>query len=247
MILQNIKVFSTSKEALPINNSVIATIRTENNEPVYSKLYPHPMGVADFVSNEIKQLLKDGIIRPFRSPFNSPTWVVDKKGIDDKGNKNKRLVIDFRKLYERTIPNRYPKPSIPMILVNLGKAKFFTTLDLKSENFVADALSRQNVNALQDEPQSDAATIHSELSLTSTVETTDKPINCFRNQIILEALFGRKTRHLISFTDKNNIFDTLKKVVNPNVVNAVHGDLPTLACFQQDLVSNFPETTFWHC
>ncbi|KAH8415435.1 hypothetical protein KR222_001502, partial [Zaprionus bogoriensis] len=245
MILENIKVFSTSKKALPFKTSVIATIRTENNEPVYSKLYPHPMGV-----------LKDGIIRPSRSPFNSPTWVVDKKGTDDKGNKNKRLVIDFRKLNERTIPDRYPMPSIPMILANLGKAKFFTTLDLKSENFVADALSRQNVNALQDAHQSDAATIHSELSLTYTVETTDKPINCFRNQIILEEalfplkrnliLFGRKTRHLISFTDKNNIFETLKKVINPNVVNAIHCDLPILACFQHDLVSNFPATKFWH-
>lgn len=32
------------------------------------------------------------------------------------------------------------------------------------ENFVADALLRQNRNALQNEPQSDAATMHSELS-----------------------------------------------------------------------------------
>jgi len=54
------------------------------------------------------------------------------------------------------------------------------------DNHVADALSRQNINALQNEPQSDAATIHSELSLTYTVETTDQPVNCFRNQIVIE-------------------------------------------------------------
>ncbi|KAH8386070.1 hypothetical protein KR093_007572, partial [Drosophila rubida] len=80
------------------------------------------------------------------------------------------------------------------------------------ENFVADALSRQNVNALQNEPQSDAATIHSEVSLTYTVETTKKPLNCFRNQIVLEEarfplkrtliIFGRKTRHIIHFSNK---------------------------------------------
>jgi len=40
---------------------------------------------------------------------------------------------------------------------------------------VADALSRQNINAIQGEPQSDVATIHSELSLTYTVESTGKP------------------------------------------------------------------------
>lgn len=132
MMLKRIKAFSTSNKALPFNTSVISTIRTIDNEPVYSKLYPHPMGVSDFVSSEIRQLLDNGIIRPFRSPYNSPSWVVDKKGFDANGNKNKRLVIDIRKLNERTIADRYPMPSIPLIFANLGQAKFFTTLDLKS-------------------------------------------------------------------------------------------------------------------
>jgi len=70
------------------------------------------------VNNEIKQLLKDGIIRPSRSPYNSPTLVVDKKGTDT--------------FVKETIPDRYPMPRIPMILANLGKTKFFTTLDIKS-------------------------------------------------------------------------------------------------------------------
>lgn len=42
------------------------------------------------------------------------------------------MVIDFRKLNDRTIPDRYPMRNISMILANLRKAKFFTTLDLKS-------------------------------------------------------------------------------------------------------------------
>lgn len=58
------------------------------------------------------------------------------------------------------------------------------------ENFVADALSRQNVNALDsDAARSDAATVHSEGSMTYTIETTDKPVNCFRNQVILRHVF----------------------------------------------------------
>jgi len=68
MILKRSKVFSNSNEALPFNTSVIARIRTESIEPVYSKQYPYPMGAAEFVNKEIKQLLKDGIIRPSRSP-----------------------------------------------------------------------------------------------------------------------------------------------------------------------------------
>ncbi|OIC32488.1 hypothetical protein A7M48_19060 [Acinetobacter baumannii] len=110
----------------------MATIRTTSEEPIYAKLYPYPMGAADFVNNEIQNLLKNGIIQKSVSPYNNPIWVVDKKGTDEAGNQNRRLVIDFRKLNERTIPDKYPMPDISMILGNLGKAKFFTTLDLKS-------------------------------------------------------------------------------------------------------------------
>jgi len=52
------------------------------------------------------------------------------------------------------------------------------------ENYVADALSRQHIHSLEEDAQSDIATIHSELYLTYTIEKTDKPVNCFRNQII---------------------------------------------------------------
>jgi len=57
MILKRSKVFSSSNEALPFNTAVIARIRTASNEPVYSKLYPYPMGY------RYKQLIKDGVFR----------------------------------------------------------------------------------------------------------------------------------------------------------------------------------------
>lgn len=42
------------------------------------------------------------------------------------------MVIDYRKINEVTIPDRYPIPETSVILANLGNAMFFTTLDLKS-------------------------------------------------------------------------------------------------------------------
>jgi len=57
--------------------------------------------------------------------------MVDKNGLDESGGRRKRLVIDFRKLNEKTISDKYPLPSIELILANLGKAKYFTTQDLK--------------------------------------------------------------------------------------------------------------------
>jgi len=106
---------------------VVATIRTVDEGPIYAKLFPYPMGAADFVNGEIEDLLNNGIIQ-----YNNPIWVVDKKSTAETGKRKMRLVLDFRKLNERTIPERYPMPNISMILGNLGKAKYFTTLDLKS-------------------------------------------------------------------------------------------------------------------
>jgi len=132
MLKSRKRAFADPNEALPYNTSVVATIRTVDEEPIYAKLYPYPMGAADFVNKEIQNLLDNGIIQKSVSPYNNPIWVVDKKGTDEMGNKNMRLVIDFRKLNERTVSDKYPMPNISMILGNLGKAKYFTTLVLKS-------------------------------------------------------------------------------------------------------------------
>ena len=573
---KNSKVFADPRESLPYNTKIKGTIRTNTNDAIYSKSYPYPMGVSDFVNKEIEDLLKNKIIRPSRSPYNSPIWVVDKKGLDDEGNRKKRLVIDFQKLNAVTIDDKYPIPNISVILSNLGEAKYFTTLDLKSgfhqiellendrektafsvnngkyefcrlpfglknapsifqraiddvlrdqigkschvyiddviiysrtenehiahvdwvlrkllqanmrvsaekskffksnveflgfvvsrggirtspskietirnypqpsnlfqlrsflgltnyyrcfiksfakiakpltdelkgdngkvsasqskkvpinfngeqvhtfnklkdilisedvmlmypnfrkpfdlttdasaqglgavlsqegkplqfisrtlthaetnyatnerellaivwalktlrhylygvkdlkiftdhqpltfavsdknpnaklkrwkafvdehnakifykpgrENVVADALSRQQLN-ITEQQHSDQATIHSEISLSNTIPSTDKPMNCYRNQIVIEEaehpssrtliIFGKKMRHILQFSNRQNLFEMVEKVINPSVVNAIHCTLPTLAILQHDLVRKFQGTKFWHC
>jgi len=90
------------------------------------------MGVSEFVNAEVKHLLANGIIKPSKSPYNNPVWVVDKKGVNQSGHKLKRMVIDFRKLNQKTTDDNYPIPSISTILSNMGEAQYFTTLDLKS-------------------------------------------------------------------------------------------------------------------
>ena len=61
----------------------------------------------------------------------APPWsfrvvIVDKK--DD----SKRFCVDFRKLNRVTKKNSHTLPLIDDILALLGKAKYFTSLDLKS-------------------------------------------------------------------------------------------------------------------
>ncbi|KAH8338222.1 hypothetical protein KR067_005907, partial [Drosophila pandora] len=226
---------------LTFTSTIKHVINTTHNSPIYSKQYPLAQALEIEVENQVQEMLNQGLIRESNSPYNSPTWVVPKK-TDASGKIKYRVVIDYRKLKEITIPDRYPIPNMDEIL----------------ENLVADALSRQQLNAVEEQAaESCAATIHSERSLTHTIETTDKPLNCFQNQIVLEkarfpqkrsfVLFGNKRRHLIDFVCKETLLDELADTVVPKGVNAIHCDLHTLAMVQDDLVRAFPATKFWHC
>lgn len=76
-------------------------------------------------------MLEQGITRPSESAWSSPIRVVPKK-IDAFGNKKCRLVVDFRKLNEKTLDDKYPIPNITDVLDKLGNCQYFTTLDLAS-------------------------------------------------------------------------------------------------------------------
>lgn len=71
MITKRSKTFSSSKEALPFNTAVVAKTRTSDDKLVYFEIFPHPMGISEFVKREIADLLQ--------SHYNNLTWVVEKK------------------------------------------------------------------------------------------------------------------------------------------------------------------------
>lgn len=60
-----------------------------------------------------------------------PLQIVPKKP-DSKGNPRWRMVIDYRRLNEKTIGDAYPLPNITDILDQLGSAKYFSIFDLAS-------------------------------------------------------------------------------------------------------------------
>lgn len=132
IVTENQKAFADPNEALPYNTNIVATIKTTTDEAIYSRSYPYQMTATKFVNSEVETMLRDGIIRKSSSPYNNPIWVVNKKGVDEMGNPKLRLVIDFRKLNAKTVSDKYPIPDTSVILSNLGKSKYYSTLDLKS-------------------------------------------------------------------------------------------------------------------
>lgn len=123
--------FSDPNEKLTFTTTVVGEVTTKDEIPVYSRYYPYPMHLKDEVEGQIQELLDNGIIRPSRSPYNSPIWIVPKKA-DASGKKKYRLVIDYRKLNDVTIPDKYPIPNLNDILPQLSKSKWFSVIDLKS-------------------------------------------------------------------------------------------------------------------
>ncbi|CAK1583690.1 unnamed protein product [Parnassius mnemosyne] len=54
------------------------------------------------------------------------------KKADASNEKKYRLVIDYRRLNEITIDDKYPLPNISELLDKLGRSCYFTKLDLAS-------------------------------------------------------------------------------------------------------------------
>ncbi|WVZ96210.1 LOW QUALITY PROTEIN: hypothetical protein U9M48_041877, partial [Paspalum notatum var. saurae] len=78
------------------------------------------------IERQVTELLQAGLITHSSSPFASPVPLVQKK------DGSFRMCVDYRKLNALTIKNRFPMPVIEEILEELGQAKYFTKLDMKS-------------------------------------------------------------------------------------------------------------------
>lgn len=79
VISEHRTLFNEPNEKLTFTTAVVADIQTKTDDPVYSRYYPYPMHLKGEVEQQIKELLEQGIIRPSRSPYNSPIWIVPKK------------------------------------------------------------------------------------------------------------------------------------------------------------------------
>lgn len=108
---------------LSFTSAVKHFIRTKDEEPVFVKSFRHPHAMKQEIQAQIQKLLDNKIIQPSISPYSAPVWVIPKK-LDASGKRKYRMVIDYRKLNEKTIEDKYPLPRIEEILDNLGKCLF---------------------------------------------------------------------------------------------------------------------------
>ncbi|KAF8753957.1 hypothetical protein RHS01_06572 [Rhizoctonia solani] len=91
------------------------------NSPLYSMTDAESVTLKDWLRDE----LKAGKIRPSKSSISSPVMFVPKK------DGSRRLVVDYRRLNNRTKKNVYPLPHPNDLMAQLRGAKIFTKLDLR--------------------------------------------------------------------------------------------------------------------
>jgi hypothetical protein len=126
------EIFFLPGDKLESNVKHYHEIRTaENTLPIYVKNYRFPEIHKMEVEKQMEELLKQGIVQPSESPWNAPIWVVPKK-LDNDGKQKWRIVLDYRRLNQITLPDKYPLPNIEDIFDSLHDAKLFTTIDLAS-------------------------------------------------------------------------------------------------------------------
>lgn len=124
-------VFFSDDDKLTFTHEVKHSINTTDEKAIHQKTYKYPYHLREEVSSQIKKMLDNGIIQESSSQWTSPIWVVPKK-LDNSGKRKYRIVVDYRKLNEKTPADRYPIPEVSEILDRLGKAQYFTVLDLAS-------------------------------------------------------------------------------------------------------------------
>lgn len=124
-------IFFLEGDELTYSRAAMHEIETTTNIPINKRQYRMPESTKSHIDEQIAEMLKLGIIKPSKSPWNAPVLCVPKK-CDANGNKRYRIVVDFRALNLITKPFVYPIPLINEILDNIGNSKFFSSIDLKS-------------------------------------------------------------------------------------------------------------------
>ncbi|GFX45285.1 retrovirus-related Pol polyprotein from transposon 17.6 [Trichonephila clavipes] len=126
------KLIQDYKPEKTASTDVTMRIILKDEEPVCQ----HPRRLAfterQEVNKRIEEWLNEGIIRPSSAEYASPIVMVKKK------DGSSRMCIDYRKLNEKLVKDKFPLIIIEDVLDTLQEAKVYSTLDLRNGFFHVD-------------------------------------------------------------------------------------------------------------
>ncbi|CAG9137669.1 unnamed protein product [Plutella xylostella] len=119
-------------------NTGSMSIKLNSDVPIKYRPYRLSQPETLRVREIVKDLLDKGVIQESESEYSSPILLVKKKNGQD------RMCVDFRKLNEITVKDRFPLPRIDDHIDRLGQTKYFTSLDMATE-FHQIAMEKESV------------------------------------------------------------------------------------------------------
>lgn len=123
-------IFCLKTDKITTNNFYEQKLNVTDRNPVYVKNYRTPHSQKAEINDQVKKMLENDIIEPSNGIYNSPVILVPRKSSSDQ--KKYRLVIDYRLVNKKLIPDKFPLNRIDDILDQLGRAKYFSVVDLIS-------------------------------------------------------------------------------------------------------------------
>lgn len=124
-------IFHLDGDTLTYTNISTAQINLKPDaKPIYCKPYRLPHSQKKNIQEDVDKMLKDDIIEPSVSAWNSPILVVPKKKDPVTGLQKFRMVIDYRRLNTQVADDKFPLPNITDIFDMVGGATYFSCIDL---------------------------------------------------------------------------------------------------------------------
>eukprot|EP00794_Sanderia_malayensis_P000982 gene982-296_t len=108
-------IFAVNPKRPEKNKLIVHKINTNDALPVYQKTRRIPTAWETEVNNQVNEMLANNIIRPSKSPWNSPIILVKKK------DNSMRFVCDFRKLNDVTKEDTSKMSSIRCPVHGIGR------------------------------------------------------------------------------------------------------------------------------
>lgn len=126
LLAQYNKIAAVNPKSPEVTTEVTHSIDTGDARPI--KTHPHRMSQAqhDIIQKEVEAMLKGGIIELAYGEWSSAVVLVKKP------DGTWRFCVDYRRLNAVTKKDVYPLPRVDDTLDQLGKARYFTTIDLAS-------------------------------------------------------------------------------------------------------------------
>ncbi|ETV95586.1 hypothetical protein H310_11021 [Aphanomyces invadans] len=125
-VLLKFDLFVKTSKAPGRTDLIECHINTAGASPIKSAPFRVTQKEGEIMEAEIRQYLDLGLIRKSTSPWASPVLMIRKP------DGSIRFCIDYRKLNDVTAKDCYPMHRVDDLLDFLGKAKYFSTMDVAS-------------------------------------------------------------------------------------------------------------------